>query len=130
MSQEATVSPPRDALNLQEGGFALQEGALNSDGTVNVIVIRPGVGRGRGKHYYSRDMLRENAQKFTGMRMYANHLSPEAKKALGGLPRPIEHVAGRLIETWWDDGFETSPTTASRRARSSVEPSRSASSRR
>ena len=88
---------------LQEAGFALREGALQADGTVEIVVIRPGVGRGRGRHYYGRDMLRENAHLWTGVKMYANHLSEKARRALEGLPRPIEHTAGRILESWWDD---------------------------
>ena len=100
MSVEA---PPREALDLQESGYTLQEGALQSDGSVLVHIIRPGIGRGRGSHYYSPEMLRENAGMFVGMKMYANHLSTAAKKALGGLPRPVEHLSGRILESWWDD---------------------------
>lgn len=92
-----------DELTLSEAGFTLSESALQDDGTVLIHVIRPGIGRGRGRRYYSPDMLRESAGKWAGMKMYANHLSEKAKKALEGLPRPTDHAAGRILESWWDD---------------------------
>jgi hypothetical protein len=77
--------------------------AIQPDGTVLMHVIRPGVGRGRGRHYYPPEMLRENAHVFTGARMFLNHETDEQKKARGHLPRPVEQVAGRIVEAWWDE---------------------------
>jgi hypothetical protein len=99
----ATRLTSGDALNLTESGFPLQEGVLQPDGTVLIHIIRPGVGRGRGRHYYSPDVLRESAPKWAGVKMFANHLSRKAREALEGLPRPIEHLGGRIIESWWDE---------------------------
>lgn len=87
-------------LDLREGATTA---GLDADGTVLLHVIRPGVGRGRGRHLYEADMLKTNAEKFTGWRMYVDHLSPEARKAAGGLPRSIRDLGGRIVESWWDD---------------------------
>jgi hypothetical protein len=65
-------------------------------------VIRPGIGEGRGTRYYSPTMLAENAEVFTGARMFRNHLTDKQRRELEGLPRPIEHLAGRMREAWWD----------------------------
>jgi hypothetical protein len=82
--------------NLKEGGV------FDEKGRVPVIVIRPGLGRGRGRHLYEAAMLEENASKFAGWKQYVDHLSPEARKAAGGLPRGVRDLGGRLQETWWD----------------------------
>ena len=50
-------------------------------------------------------MLAENASKFAGWKQYLDHLSPEARKAAGGLPRGVRDLGGRLQETWWDPSF-------------------------
>lgn len=76
---------------------------MQDDGTVNIHVIRPTIGQGLGRHKYSPEMLRENADVFTGWKMYIDHQSPEAKKAAGGLPRSIRDLGGRIMESWWDD---------------------------
>jgi hypothetical protein len=94
-------------LELREASVALVESAeggspVAPDGTVTMRVIRPGVGRGRGKHLYEAKMLEANAGKFTGWKMYVNHLSPEAKRAMGGLPRDVRDLGGRILESWWD----------------------------
>jgi hypothetical protein len=91
-------------LELHESTLVVEEGAsaIQPDGTVLMHVIRPGLGRGRGKHLYEAKMLSENAHKFTGWKMYVNHLSPEAKRAAGGLPRDVRDLGGRIVESWWD----------------------------
>ena len=90
------------ALELQES-LASRPSALQGDGTVLIHVIRPTIGQGLGRHKYSADMLRENADVFTGWKMYIDHQSPEAKKAAGGLPRSIRDLGGRILESWWDE---------------------------
>jgi hypothetical protein len=87
-------------LELRESATA--NGVDADDDTVKLHVIRPGIGRGRGRHLYEAKMLEENATKFTGWRMYVDHLSPEARKAAGGLPRSIRDLGGRIIEAKWD----------------------------
>lgn len=91
------------ALELHEAAVpqALQEG-LDADGSVLIHVIRPGVGRGRGKHLYEAKMLQENATKFAGWPMYIDHLSAEARKKLQGLPRSMNDAGGVIKESWWD----------------------------
>lgn len=71
-------------------------------GLVPIYIIRPGIGRGKGKHLYEADMLTRNAGVFKGWRQYTNHLSDGARKALGGLPRPVQDLGGRIVESWWD----------------------------
>lgn len=80
---------------------ALVEAAAG-DGTVLIHLIRPCVGKGRGRRLYEADMLRENANKFVGWKMYVDHESPAARKAAGGLPRSIRDLGGRITEAWWD----------------------------
>ena len=102
-----TDAPPAEALELHESVSVIEEsaanGAIQPDGTILMHVIRPTVGRGRGSHLYTPEMLRENAEKFVGWKMYLNHLSPAAKKAAGGLPREWEDFGGQIKEAWWDD---------------------------
>lgn len=90
------------ALELQES-LASRPGALQDDGTVLIHVIRPTVGQGLGRHKYTPEMLRENADVFSGWKMYIDHQSPEARKAAGGLPRSIRDLGGRILESWWDE---------------------------
>lgn len=82
--------------NLKEGGV------FDAQGRVPVHIIRPGLGRGRGRHLYEAGMLSQNAPKFSGWKMFVNHLSPEARKAQGGLPRDVRDLGGRVQESWWD----------------------------
>ena len=65
-------------------------------------ILRPCLGKGRGRHLYEAKMLQENAQKFSGWRQYIDHLSPEARKAAKGLPRSIRDLGGRIVESYWD----------------------------
>lgn len=93
--------PPESLpLDLRENATVVQEST--DPGSALIHVIRPGVGRGRGRHLYEADMLRENAGKFIGWPMYIDHLSPEAKKAMGGLPRSLKDTGGVIQEAWWD----------------------------
>lgn len=83
---------------------------FDEQGRVPVVVIRPGIGKGRGRHLYEAAMLRENAQKFEGWKMFIDHLSQEARRAAGGLPRSIRDLGGRLTETWWQEDFPADPS--------------------
>lgn len=97
----------RESISLSEsvGNHAL----FDDDGTIPIHIIRPGIGRGRGRHLYEAEMLRENAHKFSGWKMYVDHLSPEGRKAAGGLPRSIRDLGGRIVEAWWDDSVPADP---------------------
>jgi hypothetical protein len=95
-------------LDLHEAGTpALPASSIRPDGLVPLIIIRPGIGRGKGRHLYEADMLaREVAEgRFRGWRMYVDHQSQEAKKQLGGLPRSTKELGGVVRETWWDPSY-------------------------
>lgn len=97
----------RESISLTE---AVGDNALFADdGTIPIHIIRPGIGKGRGKHLYEAQMLQENAHKFANWKMYVDHLSPEARKAAGGLPRSIRDLGGRIVEAWWDDSVPADP---------------------
>ena len=103
---------PAGAIELHESislTESVGDAALFDNGTIPIHIIRPGIGRGRGKHLYEAEMLRENAHKFAGWKMYVDHLSPEARKAAGGLPRSIRDLGGRIVEAWWDDNVPADP---------------------
>lgn len=89
-----------DELRLHETARLVE--AVADDGTVLLHLIRPCVGRGRGRHLYEADMLERNATNFAGWKMYVDHQSPEARRAAGGLPRSIRDLGGRIIESFWD----------------------------
>lgn len=97
----STAAPPREAFRLVET-LSLSEGVIAEDGTVPITIIRPTLGRGKGRHLYTADMLRENAHKFTGWRMYIDHQSEEARRKARGLPRGVRELAGRIVEAEWD----------------------------
>ena len=101
MNGTAVTTPPASALELTEA-VASPVSPLREDGTVDIVIIRPGIGMGRGRHYYGADMLQENADKFSGWNVYIDHLSPVAKKAAGGLPRSMKDLGGMIEESWWD----------------------------
>lgn len=92
--------PMDDPLALVEAVKVV--GPIQDDGTILMHVIRPCVGRGKGGHYYPAKMLQENAHVFAGARMFLNHETDEQRKARKHLPRPVEHLAGRILESWWD----------------------------
>lgn len=96
-------------LGYDREGELKEGGVFDAKGRVPVYVIRPGIGRGRGRHLYEAAMLQENAQKFAGWKMYIDHLSPEARRAAGGLPRSLRDSGGRLTETWWDPNVPADP---------------------
>lgn len=102
MSTAATERIPASAFVLNEtASVALTEGS-QEDGTVLLHVIRPGVGRGKGRHLYEAEMLERNAENFKGWKMFVDHLSPEARRAAGGLPRSWRDYGGKIVESWWD----------------------------
>lgn len=92
--------PTSEDLKLSESTSVLE--AVQDDGSVLMHLIRPCVGRGRGKHLYRAEMLEANAGKFSGWKMYLNHLSDQARRALGGLPRDVRDSGGIVQESWWD----------------------------
>ena len=108
----------REALNTLDAP-ALEEaverreafGAARADGLKPLFIIRPGIGRGKGKHLYEAEMLqREVADgRFKGWKMYIDHQAPEAKKASGGLPRSIRDLGGFVKEAWWDPAVPADP---------------------
>lgn len=101
-SADRATKTPSSAYDLSEA-LASKPGVLAEDGTVLIHVIRPTIGQGQGRHKYTAEMLRENAEVFTGWKMYVDHQSSEARKAAGGLPRSIRDLGGRVMESWWDD---------------------------
>lgn len=105
----ATATAPREAFQISEA-ISVKAGTVNADGTVNLHIIRPGIGRGKGKHLYTPEMLAENAGIFGGWRMYVDHLSEEARRALGGLPRSIRDLGGRILESYWDPNVPADPS--------------------
>lgn len=98
----ATATAAAEALKLRETASVQAGGAVDEDGNVKMILLRPCVGRGKGSHLYTADMLRENAHKFTGWKMYIDHQSDQARRAAGGLPRPVRDLGGRVVESSWD----------------------------
>lgn len=107
---EATTAPP----TVPPSAFRLNEAPaspafIGADGTVNIHIIRPGVGKGRGSHLYEARMLESNAEVFKGWKMYIDHLSPEARKAAGGLPRTWKDYGGKVEESWWDGTVPADP---------------------
>lgn len=83
-------------------GELVEGGVFDAQGRVPIHVIRPGIGRGRGRHLYRPEMLREHGTIFAGWPMYQDHLSPAAKRAAGGQPRSIRDKGGIIKESWWD----------------------------
>jgi hypothetical protein len=102
MNGKTAVKPPAVALDLTESVGATLSSPIREDGTVDIHIIRPGLGLGRGRHFYPAQMLQENAANFSNWRVYIDHLSPEAKKAQGGLPRSMHDLGGMIEESWWD----------------------------
>jgi hypothetical protein len=107
---ESVALPTRDieeAVALVEA-FASEDRAeelaeaVRSGRGIVLDLIRPCVGKGKGKHLYSAPMLEGNADKFEGWKMYLNHLSEAARRALGGLPRDVRDLGGLVQESWWN----------------------------
>lgn len=89
--------------------ITLSEAVVQSDGTVLMDIIRPGLGGGRGRRLYEAKMLESHAGVFTGWKMYVDHLSDQGRRALGGLPRSIRDLAGRVVESYWDPTVPPNP---------------------
>ena len=124
--REAMYALPRDSVEFPEElqeqrvqrlvdrGMDLAEAtATEGDERSKLLpihILRPCLGRGRGRHIYEAKMLQENAGKFAGWRQYIDHLSPEARKAAKGLPRSIRDLGGRIVESYWDPNVPADPT--------------------
>jgi hypothetical protein len=90
-------------LEAKAGG----DGIFNPDGTVNIVIQRPGAGRGPGQRIFEAAHLAADcaAGTFVGWPCFDNHDSPIARKARAGLPRPPSELAGVVRETWWDADY-------------------------
>lgn len=106
---DVTLGEQADLELVETGG---EDGAFNPDGTVNVVIIRPGPGRGPGRRFYGADMLREHADVFRGWPMYQNHDTRSAKQARGGMPRSPTELGGVIRQSWWDPDYTASHDTA------------------
>jgi hypothetical protein len=116
--REAMYALPRDSVEfpaelqeqrvqrLVERGLSLEEATAAEERERSRLlplhILRPCLGKGRGRHVYEAKMLQENAGKFAGWRQYIDHLSPEARRAAKGLPRSIRDLGGRIVESYWD----------------------------
>jgi hypothetical protein len=109
MSQAITEEVTADDLVIREAAVSGTRPEAQADGRVKIHIMRPCVGRGRGRHLYTAAMLQENAHKFTGWPMYVDHLSTEARKAAGGLPRSLRDIGGWIEESWWDASVPADP---------------------
>src|SRR4051812_9269254 len=58
-------------------------------------LIEEGFGNEADGHYYSGALLERCAPKFVGAKMYSDHLTREAERKLGGLPRTWRDIVGR-----------------------------------
>lgn len=98
---------------LVEHGLELEEAQLIEEQErsklLPIHILRPCLGKGRGRHLYEAKMLQENADKFAGWRQYIDHLSPEARRAAKGLPRSIRDLGGRIVESYWDGDVPADP---------------------
>lgn len=96
------ISEAAELIGLAEGDNQTQPGA------VLVHLIRPCVGKGKGRHVYEAKMLQEHAESghFDDWPMFIDHESPEARRKQGGLPRSIRDLGGRVVRTWWDPTIE------------------------
>lgn len=101
MTRTGTGPHEQGPLEIREA-TASKPIAVDDDGNVLIHMIRPCIGRGRGRHVYEAKMLEANASRMRGWRMFVNHQSQSDRKAKGGLPRDVEHLGGRVLESWWD----------------------------
>ena len=99
---------------LVDQGLALEEATATEERErsklLPIHILRPCIGRGKGRHLYEAKMLQENAHKFAGWRQYIDHLSPEARRAAKGLPRSIRDLGGRIVESYWDGNVPADPS--------------------
>lgn len=129
MSAAAAVIEP-ELMELHEAIASLDTPGLQeaveshgrADGLVPLVIIRPGLGKGKGRHVYEASMLSESVQqgRFTGWKMYLDHQNAEAKKKAGGLPRSIRDLGGIVKEAWWDPNFSTPQDAANGHDRGAV----------
>lgn len=96
-------------LTIHEAATVSVAGPMRADGLVPIHVIRPGLGRGKGRHLYEAKMLEEAAPNFRNWKMFMDHQAPEAKRAAGGLPRSIRDLGGIIKESWWDGTVPPDP---------------------
>lgn len=87
-----------------EGSTQPNERDGGKTGSVELTLIKEGFGNPRDKHYYSRALLESVAGDFAGAKMYVDHLSPEAQRALGGMPRKVKDTGGRIKRSWFAEG--------------------------
>jgi hypothetical protein len=126
MAAATHVEVPAEALDLRESisledNLTLTEAlssrwqpaepgsVFDAQGRVPIHIIRPGVGKGKGRHLYEANMLARDAHVFKGWKMYVDHESPEAKKAKGGLPRSLRDSGGIVKEAFWDPDVPADP---------------------
>jgi hypothetical protein len=76
---------------------------------VVLTIIKSGWGNKTHNHYYPSSALREAAdrQTFANVKMFVDHLSESQRRTLGGLPRSVRDLVGRIKETWYDDESKT-----------------------
>lgn len=110
---EGSILPSERVIHGESIGLRVLEsspggdGVFNPDGTVNIIIQRPGAGRGPGNRIFEAAHLSADcaAGTFVGWPCFDNHDSPIARKARAGLPRPVTELAGAVRETWWDPDY-------------------------
>src|SRR5690606_3161022 len=61
-------------------GIQLTESAFDSEkGILYIVILKPGLNRS-GTHFYTEKALKESAEKFAGVKMYADHISRSGAK--------------------------------------------------
>ncbi len=98
MNPELQISESASLIGIAEGDNATEPG------TVLLHLMRPCLGKGRGRHIYEAGMLSREANSghFDDWPMFVDHQSPAARKKAEGLPRSLRDVGGRILRTWWD----------------------------
>ncbi len=71
-------------------------------GRFRVTIIEAGPGNKRNKHFYPKEMLERDANKYTGRTIYKNHEHPREAMKRGGLPRPVEDIGGLIERAWFE----------------------------
>lgn len=96
------MSIPREQLQISETATIVEGQTPN--GNVLVHLMRPCLGKGKGRHIYEAAMLEREAKagRFTDWPMFVDHESPEAKRKAQGLPRSLRDLGGRVVEARWD----------------------------
>lgn len=75
---------------------------------VELTILTAGPGNARNRHFYTPAMLEANHERYIGARMFKNHETNAERKSRGGLPRPVDELAGVIREAWWDPNWGTS----------------------